>query len=83
MKFKKQTGLVLELQKHTTVSGRRFLANSKVSAKGIASVLGISYQAVNNKLDRNFFLVDEAIKIRNALFPDLTIEYLFEEQDDL
>ena len=78
MDFKTKTGLVLELEKR--VKGRRYPENDPKTPRGISLLLGISYQAVRAKLDDNYFTVQEAFLIQRTLFPDLALDYLFEEQ---
>lgn len=60
------------------------MARYGVSNVDIQNLLGCSNKTVTNKLsDNTTFSVNEAIKIRDAFFPGLRIEYLFAraEQD--
>lgn len=60
------------------------MARYGVSTTDIQALLGCSNKTVTNKLtDSTAFSVSEAIKIRDAFFPGLRIEYLFAraEQD--
>lgn len=55
-----------------------------VSNTDLQNVMGCSSKTVTNKLnDMTEFSISEAIKIRDALFPTLRLEYLFAraEQD--
>lgn len=53
-----------------------------ITRKDIAELLNVRYATVVDKLKgRSNFTLDEAFKIRNAYFPYLSIEYLFEVQD--
>ncbi|WP_297931098.1 hypothetical protein [uncultured Coprobacter sp.] len=79
MRFEKITGLVLEMQKHQR--GKKIICSQPISPVGVARVLGLTYQAVLKKLKINYFTVEEAFKIQRELFPDLTMEYLFQEQE--
>lgn len=79
MKFEKMTGLALEIQKHSR--GKKIVCKQPISPKGVADALGLSYQACLSKIRNNYFTVEEAFKIRHDLFPTMTIEYLFEEQE--
>lgn len=57
------------------------IARSNVGIKDIMEVTGKSRPGVSNNLNgRGKFSVDEAILIRNKLFPRLTIDYLFSSE---
>ena len=48
----------------------------------IAEILGISYDSVMNKINgKTEFTRSEIFKIRDTLFPDLSLEYLFKTVD--
>lgn len=54
------------------------MARNNIEIKMIMDVTGKSRGAVSNNLNgRGSFSIDEAIKIRNAIFPDASIDYLF------
>lgn len=54
------------------------MARYGVSNMDIQALLGCTRKTVTNKLsDNTTFSVGEAIKIRDAFFPGLRIEYLF------
>ena len=54
------------------------MARNRILAKDIAKVLDISQQATSCKLSgKTQFSLPEAFKIRDTLFPTLTIDYLF------
>ena len=56
------------------------MARSGVQIQDIQNLLGCTDRTVRNKLDgKTEFSVNEALKIRNALFPGLRVEYLFAE----
>ena len=57
------------------------MARRQVTRRDIARTLGISYGTVIVKIKGSYdFTVSEAQKIRDAYFPDLTIEYLFAKE---
>lgn len=63
MKF---NNLLLEMTKHG------------ITQKDIAVLIGKTQKTVSQKLNGKIdFYMDEIIKIRNLLNPDLSIEYLF------
>ena len=68
MNFDIKTGLVIELEKN--IRGRRFAENEPKTPKGIARLLGISYQAVQKKLQKNYFTVTEALLIQKPCSPN-------------
>lgn len=54
------------------------MARNNIEIPMIMNVTGKSRAAVSNNLNgRGNFTVIEAIQIRNKLFPDLSIDYLF------
>lgn len=54
------------------------MAKSKVTKEDIAKLLGIHWNSVANKINgSSSFYVAEAVKIRDAFFPDWKIEELF------
>ena len=57
------------------------MARSNVGIKDLMEVTGKSRPGVSNNLNgRGKFSADEAILIRNNLFPKLTIDYLFSSE---
>lgn len=55
----------------------------KVTNVSICRTLKISERAVYNKMNGlSDFTVPEAIKIRDVFFPDMSIEYLFEQTNE-
>lgn len=54
------------------------MAKRNVTIKAVSELLEIHRNSVANKLEgeSNFF-IDEAVKIRDAFFPTMDIEYLF------
>lgn len=61
------------------------MARFGVSNADIQAVLSCSSKTVTNKLnDTTEFSISEAIKVRDALFPTIRLEYLFAraEQDN-
>ena len=54
------------------------MARKKIEIQAIMDVTGKSRAAVSNNLNgRGSFSIDEAINIKNSLFPTFTIDYLF------
>ncbi len=54
------------------------MARNKIEIPAIMRVTGKSRSAVSKNLNgTGSFTVAEAIEIKNKLFPDLTIDYLF------
>lgn len=50
----------------------------EISVADVAALLGCAEKTVRNKLNgQSSFSVPEAFKIKNTLFPSLTVEYLF------
>ena len=57
------------------------MARSGIRVQDIQNLLGCTERTVRNKMDgKTEFSVNEAFKIRNALFPGLRIEYLFADK---
>ena len=57
------------------------LARKNITRAQLAQVLGISVATVSEKMTKPGRLkIDEAITIRDALFPDMKLDYLFEIQ---
>lgn len=57
------------------------LARKNITRAQLAQVLGINVATVSEKMTKPGRLkIDEAITIRDALFPDLKLDYLFEIQ---
>lgn len=64
-----------------TINLKKEMAGADVTIEAVAAVLGVHRNTVSNKIDGNTkFTVDEAFKIRNAFFPTMGIEYLFEDE---
>lgn len=57
------------------------MAKRDITIKTISELLGIHRNSVSNKLEGNTnFSIDEAVKIRNAFFPDMRIDFLFDKE---
>lgn len=57
------------------------MARDNITAEKISEALGVSANTVRNKLTgRTLFNTQEATKIKNAFFPDLTLDYLFAQK---
>lgn len=60
------------------------MARFGVSNADIQAILSCSSKTVTNKLnDSTEFSVSEAIKVRDAFFPGLRLEYLFALSDEV
>lgn len=58
------------------------LARKGLKQKDIVAVLNTRPATVSNKLNgKSPLLIDEAFKIKNQLFPDLSLDYLFKEMN--
>lgn len=59
------------------------LVRNNISKESIAKLIGKSYKTVTQKINGKYpFTIIEGFLIRNAMFPDLTMEYLFDGWDD-
>lgn len=59
------------------------MARSNVGVKDLMVVTGKSRAGVSNNLNgRGKFSIDESIAIRNNLFPEISIDYLFASDED-
>ncbi len=57
------------------------MAKKKITKEDISIVLGIHWNSVANKINGNSsFSVEEALKVRNAFFPEWKIEDLFRRE---
>ena len=57
------------------------MVRNNISRQDIANLLNLSYNTIGCKMSgKNKFLYDEAIRIRNAFFPDLSVEFIFEKE---
>ena len=55
------------------------LARKNITRAQLAEILGINVATVSDKMTKPGRLkIDEAITIRDTLFPDLKLDYLFE-----
>lgn len=60
------------------VNLKRELKKKKLYHRDIAEVLDLSVSAINQKMQGVISIsIDEAFKIRDAFFPDKTVDYLF------
>lgn len=60
------------------------MAREKITRKDIAELLSVRHATVIDKLNGRYRLyLNEAQEIKDAMFPELTIEYLFEERADV
>lgn len=57
------------------------MARKNIPRKDLAELLGVRYATVIDKLKgKSRFTLDEAFKIKDKYFPDLSFEYLFETE---
>lgn len=62
---------------------RAEMARKGITTKDLSSCLGCSPKTVLNKFSgKSEFTRVELFKIKNEFFPDLTIEYLFQKQNN-
>jgi len=53
-----------------------------IARKDLAALLNVRYATIVDKLKgKSSFTLDEALRIKNSFFPNLSIEYLFDVQD--
>lgn len=53
-----------------------------ISRQDLAELIGVSYNTARNKIKgNNRFFFDEAYKIKEELFPEYSLEYLFESYE--
>ena len=58
------------------------MARQKITKINLSNLLEVRYATVLDKMSgKSRFFYDEAIKIKNYFFPDLSLEYLFESGD--
>lgn len=58
------------------------MARENITIKNLMDVTGKSRAGISNNLNgRGRFSVDDSLAIRNAFFPKLSIDYLFENDD--
>lgn len=51
-----------------------------ITSSQLAELLGVHVNTVTNKIAHGPFSIEEAFLIKNNLFPDLEIAYLFERK---
>jgi len=58
------------------------MAREGITISDIAEFLGVRHATISDKVNGKFrFYYDEAIKIKNHFFPNCSLEYLFENED--
>lgn len=63
---------------------RAEMAREGIDYEDIAKALGVSQSTVSRKMNgQGKFFYDETLAIRNKFFPDCTLEYLFEKNEQL
>lgn len=61
---------------------RKEMRKAKITQADIGRMLGLSRQVINYRFNNTSALsLEEAIKIRDAFFPNMTLDYLFTEDD--
>lgn len=53
------------------------IARAGITKREIAKFLGIHENTLAYKMDRGYFTVEEAFKIKHEFFPSRELEYLF------
>ncbi|RKO63229.1 helix-turn-helix domain-containing protein [Caldibacillus debilis] len=62
---------------------RAEMARNGVTIRQIADLLGVRFATISDKLNgRSRFFCDEAIRIKRHFFPDCSLEYLFDDEDE-
>lgn len=57
------------------------MARKRITRNDISTILGVRYATVIEKLNGKYdFKLKEAFVIKEEMFPDLSIEYLFEKE---
>ena len=58
------------------------MAKRSIKIEDIANVLQIHRNSASNKINGDTaFSIDEAVKVKEALFPELSLKFLFEKQE--
>lgn len=58
------------------------MAKRSVKVEDIANVLQIHRNSASNKINGDTsFSIDEAVKVKEAFFPELSLKFLFEKQE--
>lgn len=61
---------------------RAEMARKRIRIKDLAGCIGMSYSATYKKITGvTDFTLDEIVKIRQTLFPEHTIDYLFKKEE--
>lgn len=55
----------------------------KVTIKKMADALGVGTTSISYKISRHRFYIEEALQLRDAFFPDCSIEYLFKTETEV
>lgn len=59
------------------------MARADITIKDLMAVTGKSRPGISNNLNgRGRFTVEDSLAIRKAFFPELSIDYLFESDED-
>ncbi len=58
------------------------MAKRSIKIEDIANVLQIHRNSASNKINGDTaFSIDEAVKVKEAFFPELSLKFLFEKQE--
>ena len=58
------------------------MARNRLTGKDVSRTVGMEYGTWRNKMNgRSEFTLHEMKKIRSKVFPDMTLDYLFDGQD--
>lgn len=62
---------------------RAEMSRRGVTVKDLAELIGVRHATVSDKLHgKSRFFFDEAEKIRDSFFPDCSLEYLFQRNNE-
>lgn len=59
------------------------MKRNKISRSNIANLLGLSYRTIHSRFNgESKWLYSECVKVRDAYFPDKTLDYLFQTDEE-
>lgn len=62
---------------------RAEMAKSKITIEELSEFLGVHRNTIANKIENGRFYADEAFKIQKKYFPLLTIDFLFNSNEEM
>lgn len=58
------------------------MKRNKISRSDIANLLGLSYRTIHSRFNgESEWGYSECVKVRDAYFPNMTLDYLFETEE--